>query len=186
MSRVIVKGIPSYYDETKLRDHFAEKGVVTDVKLKRKNNGESRRFAFIGYKEIKDAEDAVKFFNGSFIDTSRITVELAKSFNDPNVPVSWKEKRKQRDELLAKTEERLAKMEEAANRRKNKKAKKLTTINDKIENDSSLKEFVEAMKPSNQSKSWANDEVVNTDGAPTNDKLEEASFGSEELDKITA
>lgn len=174
MSRVIVKGIPSYYDETKLRDHFAEKGVVTDVKLKRKNNGESRRFAFIGYKEIKDAEDAVKFFNGSFIDTSRITVELAKSFNDPNVPVSWKEKRKQRDELLAKTEERLAKMEEAANRRKNKKAKKLTTINDKIENDSSLKEFVEAMKPSNQSKSWANDEVVNTDGAPTNDKLEEA------------
>lgn len=174
MSRVIVKGLPSYYNESKLRDHFAEKGNVTDVKLKKKNNGESRRFAFIGYKDVKDAENAVKFFNGSFIDTAKITVELAKSFSDPNVPVSWKEKRKQRDELLARTEERLKRMEEAASRRKSKKQRTADKLADKIANDSHLKEFVETMKPATQSRSWANDELVNMDGAPTNDKLEEA------------
>lgn len=174
MSRVIVKGLPSYYTEDKLRDHFAKKGNVTDVKLKRKNNGESRRFAFIGYKDLADAETAVKFFNGSFIDTSKIQVELAKSFSDPNVPVSWKQRRKERDALLQRTEERLQKMEEAASRRKNKKQKKENQLSDKIENNPNLKEFVEAMKPATQAKSWANDEVVNYDGAPTNDKLEEA------------
>lgn len=174
MSRVIVKGLPSYYTEAKLRDHFAAKGNVTDVKLKTKNNGESRRFAFIGFKDIQDAENAVKFFNGSFIDTSKISVELAKSFNDPNVPVSWKEKRKQRDELLARTEERLRKMEEAASRSKNKKQKTVNKLSDKIENNPNLKEFVESMKSTNQSRSWANDEVVSIGGAPTNDKLEEA------------
>ncbi|GAV28965.1 hypothetical protein PMKS-002443 [Pichia membranifaciens] len=174
MSRVIVKGLPTYYTEDKLRDHFSKKGYVTDVKLKRKNNGESRRFAFVGYKNAEDAENAVKFFNGSFIDTSKVIVELAKSFSDPNVPVSWKERRKERDELLQRTEERLQQMEEAANRRKAKKQKKVNQLNDKIENNLHLKEFVEAMKPAAQSKSWANDEVVNTEGAPTNDKLEEA------------
>jgi multiple RNA-binding domain-containing protein 1 len=174
MSRVIVKGIPSYYTEVKLRDHFAEKGNVTDVKLKKKNNGESRRFAFIGYKDIKDAENAVKFFNGSFIDTSKITVELAKSFSDPNVPISWKEKKKQRDELLARTEERLKRMEEAASRKKLKKQKKVNNLSEKIENNPHLKEFVETMKSANQSKSWANDELVNVDGAPTNSQLEKA------------
>lgn len=174
MSRVIVKGLPIYYTEAKLRDHFAEKGDITDVKLKKKNSGESRRFAFIGFKNLEDAENAVKFYNGSFIDTSKITVELAKSFNDPNVPVSWKDKRKQRDELLKKTEERLQRMEDASNKRKNKKQKNTNSLSDKISNNPQLKEFVETMKPATQSRSWANDEVVNTDGAPTNDKLEEA------------
>lgn len=184
MSRVIVKGIPSYYTEEKLRDHFATKGNVTDVKLKRKSNGESRRFAFIGYKDLKDAETAVKFFNGSFIDTSKINVELAKSFSDPNVPVSWKERRKERDELLRRTEEKLKNMEEAAARRKSKKQKKSNQLSDKIENNPQLKEFVEAMKPATQSKSWANDEVVNIDGAPTNDKLEEALGLNKNNDKV--
>lgn len=185
MSRVIVKGLPTYYTEDKLRDHFGKKGTVTDVKLKRKNNGESRRFAFVGYKNIDDAENAVKFFNGSFIDTSKITVELAKSFSDPNVPVSWKERRKERDELLKRTEDRLKKMEEAATRRKAKKQKKVNQLSDKIESNPHLKEFVEAMKPASQSKSWANDEVVNADGAPTNDKLEEA-LGLKKEDGVQA
>lgn len=177
MSRIIVKGLPTYYTEAKLRDHFAQKGVVTDVKLRKKSNGESRRFAFIGFKDAKDAENAVKFFNGSFIDTAKISVELAKSFNDPNVPVSWKDRRKEREELMVRTEERLKKMEEAATRRKNKKQKTgnaKENLANKIESNPALKEFVETMKPANQTKSWANDEVVNADGAPTNDKLEEA------------
>ncbi|TID17260.1 hypothetical protein CANINC_004024 [Pichia inconspicua] len=186
MSRVIVKGLPTYYTEDKLREHFEKKGTVTDVKLKRKNNGESRRFAFIGYRDVQDAESAVKFFNNSFIDTSRITVELAKSFIDPNVPISWKEKRKQRDELLARTEIRLKEMEDAADRRKSKKQKtQKSSLLDKIENDPTLKEFVETMKPATQSRSWANDELVNVEGAPTNENLE-AALGLKQSSKSNA
>ena len=48
MSRLIVKGLPKYYTEEKLREFFSKQGDVTDVKLMKKRNGESRMFAFIG------------------------------------------------------------------------------------------------------------------------------------------
>lgn len=75
MSRLIVKGLPKYYTEEKLREFFSKQGDVTDVKLMKKRNGESRKFAFIGYKSADAAERAVKYFNKSFIDTARIEVE---------------------------------------------------------------------------------------------------------------
>ena len=66
MSRLIVKGLPKYYTEEKL-EIFSKQGDVTDVKLM-KRNGESRKFAFIGYKSADAAERAVKYFNKSFIE----------------------------------------------------------------------------------------------------------------------
>ena len=41
MSRLIVKGLPKYYTEEKLREFFSKQGDVTDVKLMKKRNGES-------------------------------------------------------------------------------------------------------------------------------------------------
>ena len=100
MSRLIVKGLPKYYTEEKLREFFSKQGDVTDVKLMKKRNGESRKFAFIGYKSADAAERAVKYFNKSFIDTARIEVEFAKTFSDPTVPLSFKEKRKEKSKSL--------------------------------------------------------------------------------------
>ena len=107
MSRLIVKGLPKYYTEDNLKKHFSQQGDVTDVKLVKSKNGESRRFAFIGYKSDDAAQKAVKFFNKSFIDTSRIDVQLAKSFSDPDVPISFREKRKRENERLRRQEELL-------------------------------------------------------------------------------
>lgn len=171
MSRLIVKGLPKYLNEDKLKQHFNQKGDVSDVKIMRKRNGESRRFAFIGYKNLADAENAVKFFNKSFIDTARVDVEMAKSFADPNVPLSVKEQRKLNLERLNAKEERLLKLEE---QRKSKKQKIKSNLDQEIENNPKLKEFLEATKPSDQIKSWANDDLADGLGAPSTKALEEA------------
>ncbi|ODV96851.1 hypothetical protein PACTADRAFT_48657 [Pachysolen tannophilus NRRL Y-2460] len=179
MSRVIVKGLPKYLTEDKLKEKFGEKGDVTDVKLMKNRFGESRRFAFIGYRRAQDAEDAVRYFNKSFIDTSRIDVELAKTFADPNVPLSWREKKRLQDENLRLQKEKTLeleqnlKMEATARGNKNNKRQKISDeINAQIDSNPKLKEFMQVMKPSREVKSWSNDMVVSESGAPSNKDLE--------------
>ncbi|CUM47934.1 uncharacterized protein AC631_05127 [Debaryomyces fabryi] len=168
MSRLIVKGLPKYFDEQKLRNHFSKQGDVTDVKLMKKRNGESRRFAFIGYKSFEDAERSARFFNKSFIDTARIDVELAKTFSDPSVPLSFKEKRRLNDEKLREQEARLIEEQERKNKRQRTNK---STIDEEIESNPKLKEFMEVMKPSHQVKSWANYDLADGSGAPSTQAL---------------
>lgn len=42
------------------------------------SHGTSRRFAYIGYRTEKEARAALKYFNDTYIDTSKIIVEKAK------------------------------------------------------------------------------------------------------------
>jgi len=42
-------------------------------------DGVFRRFGFIGYKSEKEAKKAVKYFDNTYIDTSKIKVEIAKT-----------------------------------------------------------------------------------------------------------
>ena len=52
-------------------------------------NGRSRRFGFIGYRNEEEAQQAVDYFNKTFIDTMRITVELAKAVGAEDLPRAW-------------------------------------------------------------------------------------------------
>lgn len=80
MSRLIVKNLPAYLTQQRLRAHFegadGPGGTLTDVKLVLKPDGTSRRFGFIGYKTPAEAERAKKWFNKTFIDSSRIDVNI--------------------------------------------------------------------------------------------------------------
>lgn len=67
-SRLIVFNIPKYITEKKLADHFRQKGQVTDCKIMRKEN-KSRKFAFIGFKDEKEAKNAKDYLNQTYIDT---------------------------------------------------------------------------------------------------------------------
>ena len=78
MSRLIVKNIPKLFTEEKLRKHFTQQGTVTDAKIMFKN-GLSRKFGFVGYKSDEEAKAALKFFNGTYLNTSKLVVELAKT-----------------------------------------------------------------------------------------------------------
>jgi multiple RNA-binding domain-containing protein 1 len=82
-SRIIVKNIPKEITEKELQVHFSKKGVTTDVKIMKKENGQSRKFSFIGFKNDSEANETVKYFNNTFLWTCKIIVESAKAQNDP-------------------------------------------------------------------------------------------------------
>ncbi|CEH17141.1 RNA-binding protein (RRM superfamily) [Ceraceosorus bombacis] len=88
MSRLIIKNLPSYLSEARLKDHFSTRGNVTDVKLVRKSDGTSRRFGFIGFKDEQAAQDAKEYFDRTFIDTARITVDFAREVGDSQLAES--------------------------------------------------------------------------------------------------
>lgn len=90
MSRLIIKNLPPYLTPDTLRKHFtgqASKNVastssspktftLTDAKIAYKPDGTSRRFGFVGFKTEKEAEEAKRWFDKSFIDSMRINVEV--------------------------------------------------------------------------------------------------------------
>lgn len=55
---------------------FAAFGTVTDCSLKFTKEGKFRKFGFVGFKSEEDASRALKHFNKSFVDTSRVTVRF--------------------------------------------------------------------------------------------------------------
>lgn len=88
-SRLIVKGLPNHTTEARLRKVFEAKGTITDIRLMFTRNGRFRQFAFVGYTTVEEAEQAKRFFDRTFFDTHRMTVEFATSkLDDPSsVPV---------------------------------------------------------------------------------------------------
>lgn len=89
MSRIIVKNIPKEITEKQLQEHFSKKGLITDVKIMKKENGQSRKFAFIGFKNEVEGNEAIKYFNNTFLWTCKIIVESAKVQNDPSLNKPW-------------------------------------------------------------------------------------------------
>jgi len=86
MSRLIVKNLPTYVTPARLREHFEQKGgpggTITDVKVSSKSDGTSRRFGFIGFKSNEEAQKAQQWFDRTFIDTTKISVNVSEvSFN---------------------------------------------------------------------------------------------------------
>jgi len=89
-SRIIVKNIPKEITEKQLHEHFSKKGLITDVKIMKKDNGQSRKFAFIGFKGESEANESIKYYNNTFLWTCKIIVESAKIQNDPSLNTPWK------------------------------------------------------------------------------------------------
>ena len=99
-TRIIVKNLPNNISIDRLKSHFSSSqsgtdafsGSVTDAKLVTDpKSGKSRGFAFVGYRTAEQAAKAVEWFNGTFIDMRRISVEIAKPVGPvkPRVTVGW-------------------------------------------------------------------------------------------------
>ena len=91
MSRLIIKNLPPYLTPEVLRKHFSGQATknasstssspskiftLTDAKIAYKPDGTSRRFGFVGFKTEKEAEEARRWFDKSFIDSMRISIEV--------------------------------------------------------------------------------------------------------------
>lgn len=174
MSRIIVKGLPVYLTDDKLKDHFAKRlnkihgnttssnNLITDIKILKDKNGKSRRFAFVGYKNEEDAFDAVNYFDSSYIDTAKIEVSMAKSFADPRVPQPMKERKREALKRLREKEERLLEEKDNKKQRMNDKNNRLN-VDAEIESNQQLQEFIETMKPSYQVLSWKKEDSKETE-----------------------
>ncbi|KAI0236715.1 Multiple RNA-binding domain-containing protein 1 [Massospora cicadina] len=174
-SRIIVKNLPKHLKEDRLKSHFAKQGHVTDVKLMRASDGTSRKFGYVGFKTDKEAKAAVRFFNGTFIDTSKISVEIAKPIGDPSLPRPWSkytlEKRKKEEALKARLEKEKADRMAAAKVETLSAAKHLALLKQAAE-DPKLKEFLEVMQPRSKAKTWANEDTAMLGkGEPLKDKV---------------
>lgn len=146
MSRIIVKNLPKYYTREEFRKLFESQGTVTDAKIMFTKDGINRRFGYIGYKNEADAKKALEYFNNSFIDTCRISVELAKSVSDSADLKTWS-KYSQKEKLQETVQ--LNDVEE----------KKKEMIRFLEEPDDKLLEFlqVNTSKGSGNRKTWDND-----------------------------
>ncbi|XP_059446252.1 multiple RNA-binding domain-containing protein 1 [Corylus avellana] len=156
-SRICVKNLPKYVGEDRIRDLFSRKGEVTDAKLMRTKDGKSRQFAFIGFRTEREAEEAIKYFNRSYVDTCRITCEIAHKVGDPNMPRPWSRYSLKKEGTVTEEGKKLAgaKISSLAESKGEKNIKK-GSEND----DPKLQEFLQVMQPRMKSKLWANDTLI--------------------------
>ncbi|KAJ1020037.1 hypothetical protein NDA16_004317 [Ustilago loliicola] len=159
MSRLIVRGLPSYLTDARLREHFSQKGAVTDVKLMRRPDGTSRKFGFVGYRSEEEAQQALDYFNRTFIDTARISIEFAKKIGDEELTKQREERRNRRN--AAAGQEGNASTSEG-------KKRKFDTPDGGNEEDAagkkkkggaiSFEEFMSVMQPKAKRKAWQNED----------------------------
>ncbi|KAI8822333.1 hypothetical protein BJ741DRAFT_557176 [Chytriomyces cf. hyalinus JEL632] len=175
-SRLMVRNLPRHLTLERLRDHFAQRGAVTDVKLAKDKDGNSRRFGFIGFKTVAEATAAMNHFKNTFIDTSRIEVVFAKPVGDVSIPRPWSKHAEgssanaraiQRQQDRQKEIEEQQREKEAAAESKKKPAKTvLHELRDATTQDPKFKEFLDVMRPRGSAKgrTWANDDDIPSTG----------------------
>ncbi|XP_071445939.1 probable RNA-binding protein 19 [Hetaerina americana] len=89
MSRLIVKNLPNSITADKLKEIFSSKGTITDIQLKYTKDGKFRQFGFVGYKSEEESKAALEYFNNTYLNATKIKVELCADLGDPNKPKSW-------------------------------------------------------------------------------------------------
>ncbi|XP_074015535.1 probable RNA-binding protein 19 isoform X2 [Numenius arquata] len=184
MSRLIVKNLPNGMKEDRFRKLFAAFGTLTDCCLKFTKDGKFRKFGFIGYKSEDEAQAALNHFNRSFIDTSRVTVELCKSFGDPSKPKAWS-KHSQKAPASEKQPEKPVASAAPAGTKKDKKKKDPAENLKELEEDKKFQEFLVVHQKRSQVATWANDTLAEEPkkgkSKPAADYLNFDSDESEEL-----
>ncbi|CAM8961811.1 unnamed protein product [Rhodiola kirilowii] len=169
-SRICVKNLPKYVSDDRLREYFSQKGEITDAKLMRTIDGKSRQFAFIGYRSGLEAQEAIKYFDRSFLDSSRIQCEIAHKVGDPNIPRPWsrysvKTYNKSTNDTNSTDADVLV------SSGLNGKGKKGSKTDDN--EDPELREFLQVMQPRSNTKLWEDDvpQTIPTDkNKPTDSK----------------
>lgn len=156
MSRICVKNLGKSTNEKQLKDLFGTKGEVTDVRIVKTKSGKSRQLAFLGFRTEVQAQEAINYFNNTFLETTRITVESAKKIGDQTLIDSTRSK------ITKKKLEKAAK-EQSVENQKVKNDARLAAKKASMSKEPQSKEkrdFMEAMKPRRNTQFWANDESL--------------------------
>ncbi|KAJ5746634.1 hypothetical protein N7520_011816 [Penicillium odoratum] len=153
-TRVFVSGLPPTCSNDQLRSHFATRFQVTDAHVLPK-----RRMGFVGFKSHETAQEAVKYFNRTFLKMSKITVDIAR-------PIDSKPSHPTRRDADNSAEGALKR------KRDNEKAQ-----------DPKLKEYMSLMQ-TGKTRTWANDDTMAApaaDSAPVINQLPKDTSVAEEV-----
>ncbi|ORX45758.1 RNA-binding domain-containing protein [Piromyces finnis] len=176
-NNIHLNNLPKHLTAERFREHFVAKGEITDSKLAFTRDGVFRRFGFIGYKSEKEAKKAVKYFDNTYIDTSKIKVEIAKTIGDATLVRPWSKYSQGSSAYMKKiNEENEAKRierEKEEKRQRNKlqvekeleRKKKFLSEIYGDETDEKLQEYLNVMKPRSHAKTWTNDDGSKQDDA---------------------
>lgn len=143
--------------EEKLRNIFGTKGTITDLQLKYTPDGKFRQFCFVGYSSEAEAQAAIKHFDNTCIQTSRVRVESCAALGSEEKPQSWSKYAKDSKKNLEKLKE--AALPKEKNQEKHKKQSKVNEILGKHKDDPAFQEFLEAHDKTRSL--WANDAGLN-------------------------
>ena len=140
-------------------------------------DGKFRRFAFVGFSNEKDAFDCQNYFNQTYMDTSKLQVDLALPVGDSSLPRPWSRHSRGSSAYSAfnpeESEAARKKDEAEANQQRlkleNEKKRKFLfsvyggedSMDDPIQS-AELEKFLNAMKTKSQTKTWENDTDVFT------------------------
>ncbi|XP_037339348.2 probable RNA-binding protein 19 isoform X2 [Pungitius pungitius] len=158
MSRLIIKNLPNGMKEERFKSMFADFGTVTDCTLKFTKDGKFRKFGFVGFKSEEDANRALKHFNKSFVDTSRVTVEMCKAFGDPTKAKTWSK------HTQSSGPDKPSATAATDNKKKNVQKNETKSTLGKLEEDQTFKEFLSVHQNRSQVPTWTNDTVQQTTG----------------------
>ena len=166
-TRVCFKNLPKNATTDNLRKHIDNCGSwnITDVKVVKRRDGVSRRFAFVGFHTHEDASKAIKFFDKTFFNTSRLKVEEALPVGDKHLPRAWS---RHTVGTTAYNKSHGITNNNKYNNDNNKNAagdgdeKDTNNTGEKIDEEKSkkFKEFLDIMKPRTKGNKWSNDGII--------------------------
>ncbi|KAL7538889.1 hypothetical protein ACHAWF_006239 [Thalassiosira exigua] len=79
-TRTCIKNLPPHFSEAALKSHLLASRPslsITDCRLLKTKDGRSRKIAFVGLRTAEEAEAVVRYFDRTFIGTSRLHASLA-------------------------------------------------------------------------------------------------------------
>ncbi|PGH12928.1 hypothetical protein AJ80_06533 [Polytolypa hystricis UAMH7299] len=150
-TRVFVSGLPPTLTNDDLRKHFGTRFPVTDAHVISK-----RRIGFVGFKDHNLAQDAVDYFNKTYIRMSKIVVQLARPVDADPIPVTGSRGSRSVQDTSNDTTS-------------NPSLKRKHDLVGK-EDDPKLQEYLAAMQPAMKSRTWADDAAAIGAGNVSADK----------------
>ncbi|NXU14387.1 RBM19 protein, partial [Pardalotus punctatus] len=174
----------SQMKEDRFRKLFAAFGTLTDCCLKYTKDGKFRKFGFIGYRSEDEAQTALNHFNKSFIDTSRVTVELCKSFGDPTKPKAWS-KHSQKAPAPEQQPKKPSASAAPAGTKKDKKKKDPVDNLKELEEDKTFQEFLVVHQKRSQVATWANDTLAEEPKKGKPAAADYLNFDSDESEELS-
>ena len=163
-TRIMVKNLPKNITEEEIKKHFSQKGVITDVKIMHKEDGRSRNFCFIGYKNEQSAKEAIKYFNQTYLKTMKVAVETAKIQGDPSLKKKGNIQKNKKDDKKKENNDDNDEVET-----KESKIKKILSLSKKTKN---ADKFDEVLKNQNKEKEEEN-KIGNEDSDSDNNNQED-------------